>query len=222
MELKIKLYEGESSRTAELSKQEGIEKSCLMQDKNFSNDGNTAEVFVERIRSHFAKKFIEAGKIKEETDLTVSVETLTIDNFLDKQLKSLRKSAETAKGTKLELIQKAIETKESAPKKTRVAKEKPTEEEFNNLAAEARKDVGRTVEFLNYGKSKENHTGVVIGIRKDKRVMGVQYVIALTDEEGKKTGKKLGKVVGSAELSFTSDPVTPTQPTQPTETTATE
>lgn len=215
MELKIKLYEGTSSRTAELSKQEGIDKACLMQDKNFSNDGNTPEVFIERIRSHFAKKFIEDGKIKEENELTVTVETLTVENFLNEQLRSLKKAANTAKGTKLELIQEAIKAKESAPKKTRVAKEKPTEEEFNNLAIEAKKDVGRTVEFLNYGKNKENHAGVIIGIRKDKRVMGIQYIIALTDEDGKKTGKKLGKVVGSAELSFTSDPVTPAQPSQP-------
>ena len=206
MELKIKLYEGTESRTVEISKQKGIEKPAMMQDKKFAQDGNTAELFVERVRKHYAKKFIEAELIKDETELTITQETVTVDNFMDKKLQNLKKMAKTAKGTKLELINAAIAAL-TPEKKERVKKEKLSDEEFNAVAEAAKADLGRTVEFDKYGKAGEKMTGTIIGIRKDKRVNGVQYIIDTHDENGKRTGIKFGKVVGSKGLTFTSDPV---------------
>lgn len=206
MELKIKLYEGTSSRTAELSKQEGIDKPVLIADKNFGTDGHTSEEFVEKIRQHFVKKFIEAELISTENEVTVDVETITVETFKEKKLQNLKKMAKTAKGTKLELVNEAIAALTPA-KKERTRREKLSDEEFNSVAEEAKKDLGRTVEFDKYGKPGEKMTGTIIGVRKDKRVNGVQYIIDTHDENGQRTGVKFGKVVGSAGLVFTSDHV---------------
>lgn len=206
MELKIKLYEGKESRTVEISKQEGIEKPAMMTDKNFAQEGNNADVFIERVRKHYAKKFIKAELIKDEAELETVVDTITVDTYMDKKLQNLKKMAKTAKGTKLELINEAIAALTPA-KKERVKKEKLSDEEFNAVAEAAKADLGRTVEFDKYGKAGEKMTGTIIGIRKDKRVNGVQYIIDTHDENGQRTGVKFGKVVGSKGLTFTSEPV---------------
>ena len=205
--MNVKLYEGSKSRMVEISKQEGIDKPAMMQDSKFNEEGNTKEIFLERVRKHYAKKMIEAEIIKDESELDLTVEEITVDSFKDKKLNNLKRMAEKAKGTKLELINEAIEAiKAATPKKERVKKEKLSDEEFNNVATEAKKDLGRTVSFRKYGEDKVLD-GTIVGIRKDKRVNGVQYIIDIHDENGVRTGRHFGKVVGSKDLTFTSDPV---------------
>ena len=205
MELKIKLYEGTESRMAKVMKQKGIEKNVVVADKHFGEEGHTADDLVEKVRAHFEKKLKEAQVLKEDEELTVNVETVTLEHYTAMKLNNLKKAAKVAKGTELELINAAIEALK--PEKKVRESHRLTDEEFEQTAADAKADLGRTVSFKKYGKTGEVLEGTIIGIRKDKRVNGIQYVIDIHDEEGNRTGRKFGKVVGSADLTFTSDPV---------------
>lgn len=196
--IKATVFESKASRTIEIPKQEKIAKPAIINDKTFGQEGSSLEAFIEKVAAHYKKSLND--------DVTVDPTVETGEMFASMDRKALKKAAKTAKYAKLDLINAAIEALPAPEKAPR--KEKLSDEEFEAVAEKARLDIGRHVSILKYGKDKTEMTGVIRTIRKDKRTNSVQYTIAITDENGQYTGKSYGKVVGSPELEFTSDPLT--------------
>lgn len=201
--IKATVYENKDSRTIEIAKQDNFDKPAIIQDKNFKEGEEARNAFLDKAQTHFAKKL--------NTAVVFETTVETGESFSGMELKDLKTAAKSAKYTKAALIKEAISARKSEAKASRPRKERLSDEEFEALAEKAKMDIGRSVSLIKYGKEHKQMTGIVRAIRKDKRTNSVQYTIAITDEKGVETGVRYGKVVGSPELEFTSDPVAPAE-----------